>query len=218
MPVKRELSMRQLRYLLRLHHDGVSVREIGRCPGVVRSTVQDNLKRAAAAGLKWPLPDGICDDALERKLFGRAGFTPGQRRRIAADWADLARELRRPGVTMTILREEYREVHPEGYGHSRFCGLPRGFEKRLTPVMRQHHAAGEKAFVDYSGKRIEIADPATGEIRQAEIFAGVPGASNLTYAEASWTQQLPDWTGAHVRMCVCSAFPAARRSCWFQTI
>ena len=101
---------------------------------------------------------------------------------------------------MSILWEEYREVHPEGYGYSRFCDLLRGFERRLTPVMRQHHVAGEKAFVDYSGKRIGIADPTTGEIREAEIFVGVLGASNLTYAEATWTQTLPDWTGAHVRM------------------
>ena len=107
---------------------------------------------------------------------------------------------------MMILWEEYREVHPEGYGYSRFCDLLRGFERRLTPVMRQHHVAGDKAFVDYSGKRIGIVDPVTGEIREAEIFVGVLGASNLTYAEATWTQQLADWTG---RMCACSAFSAA---------
>ena len=200
MPAKRELSMRQLRYLLRLHHDGVSAREIGRRLGVARSTIQDNLKRAAAAGLKWPLPDEVTDDALERQLFGRAGVAPGQRRRVEPDWAELARELKRPGVTMMILWEEYREVHPDGYGYSRFCDLLRGFERRLTPVMRQHHVAGDKAFVDYSGKRIGIVDPATGEIREAEIFVAVLGASNLTYAEATWTQQLPDWIGAHVRM------------------
>ena len=200
MPAKRELSMRQLRHLLRLHHDGVSAREIGRRLGVARSTIQDNLKRAAAAGLAWPLADDVTDEALETRLFGRAGVTQGQRRRAEPDWSALARELKRPGVTMTILWEEYREVHPEGYGYSRFCDLLRGFERRLTPVMRQHHVAGEKAFVDYSGKRIGIADPTTGEIREAEIFVGVLGASNLTYAEATWTQTLPDWTGAHVRM------------------
>ena len=121
----------------------------------------------------------------------------------------MARELKRPGVTMSILWEEYREVHPGGYGYSRFCEL-RGFERRLTPVMRQHHVAGEKAFVDYSGERIGIADPTTGEIREAEIFVAVLGASNLTYAEATWTQTLPDWTGAHV--CACSVSSAARRS------
>ena len=200
MPAKRELSMRQLRHLLRLHHDGVSAREIGRRLGVARSTIQDNLKRAAAAGLAWPLADDVTDEALETRLFGRAGVTQGQRRRVEPDWSALARELKRPGVTMSILWEEYREVHPEGYGYSRFCDLLRGFERRLTPVMRQHHVAGEKAFVDYSGKRIGIADPTTGEIREAEIFVGVLGASNLTYAEATWTQTLPDWTGAHVRM------------------
>lgn len=200
MPAKRELSMRQLRYLLRLHHDGVSAREIGRRLGVARSTIQDNLKRAVAAGLAWPLADDITDEALEHRLFGRAGAPTGQRRRVEPNWANLVRELKRPGVTMMILWEEYREVHPEGYGYSRFCDLLREFERRLTPVMRQHHVAGEKAFVDYSGKRIAITDPATGEIRDAEIFVGVLGASNLTYAEATWTQQLADWTGAHVRM------------------
>ena len=200
MPAKRELSMRQLRHLLRLRHGGVSAREIGRLLGVARSTIQEYLKRAAAAGLAWPLAEDVTDEVLEQRLFGRAGVATGQRRRIEPDWAALARELKRPGVTMMILWEEYREVQPGGYGYSGFCDLLRGFERRLTPVMRQHHVAGDKAFVDYSGKRIGIADPSTGEIREAEIFVGVLGASNLTYAEATWTQQLPDWTGAHVRM------------------
>ena len=117
MPARRELSMRQLRHLLRL---GVSARKIGRRLGVARSTIQDNLKRAAAAGLRWPLPDDLTDDALELQLFGRAGVASGQRRRVEPDWPALSRELKRPGVTMTILWEEYREVHPEGYGYSRY--------------------------------------------------------------------------------------------------
>ena len=172
MPAKRELSMRQLRHLLRLHHDGVSAREIGRRLGVARSTIQDNLKRAAAAGLAWPLADDITDEALETRLFGRAGVTQGQRRRVEPDWPAMARELKRPGVTMSILWEEYREVHPEGYGYSRFCDLLRGFERRLTPVMRQHHVAGEKAFVDYSGeadrdrRSDDGRDPRGGDLRR----------------------------------------------------
>jgi len=120
MPAKREVSMRQLRHLLRLHHGGVSAREIGRRLGVARSTIQDNLKRAAAAGLRWPLPDDLTDEALELRLFGRAGVASGQRRRVEPDWAALSRELKRPGVTMMILWEEYREVQLEGYGYSRY--------------------------------------------------------------------------------------------------
>ena len=99
-----------------------------------------------------------------------------------------------------VLWEEYREAHPDGYGYSRFCDLFGEFERRLTPVMRQHHVAGDKVFVDYSGKKIAIVDPHTGEVREAEIFVAVLGASNFTYAEATWTQTLPDWIGAHVRM------------------
>ena len=139
MPAKRELSMRQLRTLLRLRHDGMSAREIGRRVGVGRSTIQDSLKRAAAAGLAWPLADDVTDDVLEQRLFGRAGVATGQRRRIEPDWAAQARELKRPAVTMMILWEEYREINQDGYGYSRFCDLLRGFERRLTPVMRQHH-------------------------------------------------------------------------------
>ena len=98
MPAKRGLTMRQLRYLLRLHHDRVSTREIGRLLGVARSTIQDNLKRAAAAGLQWPLPEEATDDVLEQRLFGRTDFAAGRRRRVEPDWAALARELKRPGV------------------------------------------------------------------------------------------------------------------------
>ncbi len=105
-------------------------------------------------------------------------------------------ELKRPGVTLGILWEEYRSVHPDGYGYSRFCDLYRGFERQLAPTMRQEHVAGDKVFVDYSGKKLPIVDPATGEIREAEIFVAVLGASSYTYAEATWSQTLPDWIGS----------------------
>src|SRR3712207_1851370 len=100
--------------------------------------------------------------------------------------------MRRPGVTLQILWEEYREATPDGYGYSRFCELYREFERRLTPTMRQHHVAGDKVFVDFSGKKLPIVDPVTGEVREAELFIAVLGASNLTYAEACATQGLAD--------------------------
>jgi transposase len=200
MPAKRRLTMRQLRQMLRLAGSGTSSREIAVMLGVARSTVQDNLKRAAMAGLTWPLPGELTDDALEHRLFARAGVKQGQRRRQEPDWAELSIELKKPGVTLLILWEEYRSVHPDGYGYSRFCELFRGFEQRLSPTMRQEHAAGDKAFVDYSGKRVPIIDRKTGEVREAELFVGVLGASSYTFAEATWTQTLPDWIGSHVRM------------------
>jgi len=192
--------MRQLRQMLRLARDGASPGHIAQTLGVARSTIQDNLKRAAAAGLSWPLPGEMTDEALENKLFARNGVKQGMRRRPEPNWADLVIELKKPGVTLQILWEEYRAVHSAGYGYSRFCELFRGFERRLSPSMRQEHVAGDKVFVDYSGKKIAIADRRTGEVREAEIFVAVLGASNYTYAEATWTQTLPDWIGAHVRM------------------
>ena len=200
MPARRELTMRQIKQMLRLARDGASSREIGRTLGIARSTVQDNLARARAAGLTWPLGPEVTDAVLEQRLFARAGVKQGMRRLPEPDWPCLVREMRRPGVNLMVLWEEYREAHPEGYGYSRFCDLYREFERRLTPVMRQHHAAGDKVFVDYSGKKVGIVDPATGIVREAEIFVAVLGASSLTYAEATWTQTLPDWIGAHVRL------------------
>ncbi|MCS3476078.1 transposase [Bradyrhizobium elkanii] len=186
--------------MLRLARDGVSAREIGRTLGVARSTIQDNLKRALTAGLAWPLAGDLTDAVLEQRLFAHAGVRRGFRRRREPDWASLARELKRPGVNLMVLWEEYRAVHPEGYGYSRFCDLFREFDRRLSPTMRQDHPAGDKVFVDYSGKKIMIVDRETGVVRDAEIFVAVLGASNYTYAEATWTQTLPDWIEAHVRM------------------
>jgi len=200
MPKKR-LTMRQIREVLRLKYgdDKSSDRAIAQQLGVARSTIQDYLARIKAAGLTWPLPDEFTDDVLNERLFGRPSTQTGLRRRVEPDWALLSRELKRDGVTLLILWEEYRAVHPEGYGYSRFCDLHAMFARKLSPTMRQHHAAGDKLFVDYSGKKITIIDPATGEVKTAELFVAVLGASSYTYAEATWTQQLPDWIGAHVR-------------------
>lgn len=200
MPKRRGLTMRQIRLMLRLAQQGVSAREIGRTLGVARSTVQDGLERARAADLSWPLPADLTDDALQRLLFTRAGVKQGFRRRAEPDWAALTSELKKPGVTLQILWEEYAAVHPDGYRYSRFCDLYREFEKRLSPTMRQSHVPGDKVFVDFSGKTLPIVDPRTGEVREAQIFVAVLGASGYTYAEAVWTQGLSDWIGAHVRL------------------
>jgi len=200
MPTQR-LSMRRIRQLLALHFGArASSRAIGVELGIAPSTVREYLARAAAAGVGWPLGADDTDESLMARLFVNAGVRAGARFHAEPDWSALVRELKRPGVNLLVLWEEYRAVHPEGYAYSRFCQLFREFERRLSPVMRQSHAAGHKAFVDYSGKRAPITDPATGQVRMAEIFVAVLGASSLTYAEATWTQALPDWIGAHVRM------------------
>src|SRR5215831_459824 len=131
MPAKRELTMRQLRQMLRLHHDGLGAREIGRRLGVARSTIQDNLKRAQVAELVWPLPPDLSEEELERRLFSQGGTKRSCRRRIEPDCAALARELKRPGVNLTVLWEEYRAVHPDGYGYSSYVAAKFMLRERL---------------------------------------------------------------------------------------
>jgi transposase len=200
MPAER-VSMRRVREILRLKHEcGTSVRAIAVAVGVARSTVQLCLARAMVVGLTWPLPATLTDGGLEALLFAPIGGSrPGTRLKAEPDWTAIHQELRRPGVTLWLLWEEYRAIHTSGYGYSRWCELYRGWESRLSPTMRQAHPAGERLFVDYAGQTMEVVDGSTGELRTAQVFVAVLGASNYTYAEATWTQGLPDWIGAHVR-------------------
>ena len=199
MPAER-IAMRQVRDVLRLNAAGVSGNEIARRVGVASSTVRLTLKRLAAAGLIWPLPAELTDAALEAQLFTGAGKKQGHRRRAEPDWAAVHRQLKRKHVTLQILWDEYIERHPEGYRYSRFCELYRGWASRISVTMRQTHAGGDKLFVDYAGDTVPvIIDRLTGKTRPAQIFVAVMGASNFTYAEASWTQALADWIGAHTR-------------------
>jgi transposase len=148
-------------------------------------------------GITWPVPAELDDAALERKLFTPA-FVPAPPR-PQPEWARIHAELRRPGVTLLLLWEEYRAGQAEeGYGYSRFCDLYAAWRGRLSPTMRQVHPAGERLFVDYAGQTVAVIEAATGQARSAQIFVAALGASNLTYAEARWTQALPDWIGCHV--------------------
>src|SRR5258707_11670743 len=199
MPAER-VSMRRVREILRLKHEGGATdRAIARSLSIARSTVALTLERVAATGLLWPLPATLSDRVLEAMLYAGHGSQQGARRKTEPDWAHVHHELRRPGVTLMLLWEEYRQSEPSGYAYSRWCELYRAWEGRLSPTMRQAHPAGERMFVDYAGQTVDLIDGRTGEIRAAQIFVAAMGASNYTYAEASWTQTLPDWIGAHVR-------------------
>jgi transposase len=193
--------MRKTREVLRLKAAGHSNRQIARSLGIGHSTVREYLGRAQAAGLAWPLPAGWTDADVEARLFPAP--RPCNVARPLPDWGEIHREIqrrKRTGVTLQLLWVEYKEREPEGLQYSRFCGLYREWRGKLDPVLRQEHVPGKKAFIDYAGQTAPVIDRETGEERLAQIFVAVLGASSYTYAEASWTQDLQDWTGAHVRM------------------
>lgn len=198
MPKKR-LSVNKTREILRLHFEfGLSERKIATSCGVARSTVADYLSRAREASLTWPLPEDLDEDALERLLFAPQP-RPNPKRPVP-DYEQIRKELTRKGVTLQLLWEEYREEHADGYSRTQFYEQFRNWRGAIDPVMRVQHKAGDKLFVDYAGHTVPIVvDPKTGEEKHAEVFVATLGASNLTYVEATWTQSLPDWIGAHVR-------------------
>jgi transposase len=191
--------MRKIKEILRLNWAcGLSVKKIAQSCGVARSTVGDYLMRARAAGLSWPLPEEMSEAEIEARLF------PGHRERSEIeyplpDWAAIHKEKKRDGVTLALLWAEYKREYPDGYQYTQFCEYYRRWKETLDTCLRQEHKAGEKLFVDYCGQTASVTDRATGETREAQIFVAALGASNYTYAEATWTQQLPDWIGSHVR-------------------
>lgn len=198
MPAER-LPMRKIRDILRLRWGcGLSSRQIAVSQGIARSTVADYLRRAEAAGIGWPLADDMDEATLEARLFPFAPLIPTAERPLP-DWSWVNHELHQKNVTLFLLWQEYRERCPEGYQYSRFCDLYRVWAGRQSVWMRQEHKAGEKMFVDYAGKTVPVIDRTTGQVRDARIFVATLGASSYTYAEASWTQALPDWVASHVR-------------------
>ena len=193
------LSMRHTREILRQKWAlGGTHRAVAQSLGVSVGTVGTTVLRARAAGLDWPQVQALPEDALEARLYGPPRATG--RGRPVPDCAYLHTERKKPGVTLELLHLEYLERHPTGYRYTRFCDLYRRWLARHRLSMRQEHRAGEKVFVDYAGQKPHLIDPATGEVIEVELFVGVLGASNYTYAEATRTQQLPDWLGSHQRL------------------
>lgn len=198
MPQER-LTMRKIREILRLKWEcGLSNRVISRSCSVSHSTVSQYVKRAKAAGLAWPLADELDEDELYELMFPRTKQDEQQ----TIPYPDLKwvhQELRKKNVTLKLLWEEYLEQNPTGYSYSQFCEKYRQWSGKINPTMRLHHKAGEKVFVDYTGQKVPVNDPETGDVLEAEIFVAVLGASNYTYAEAQWHQDLRNWTAGHRR-------------------
>ena len=171
---------------------------MARSLGVSSGAVAAAMSRSRRVGLDWAQIQTLSDEALEERLYGpRGGKREG--RGPLPDPAHLHLELRRPGVTLQLLHLEYLEQQPNGYRYTAFCAHYSAWVGKRSPSMRQVHHGGDKLFVDYSGNKPRIVDQATGEVTEVEFYVAVLGASNFTYAEATFTQQVPDWIGSHVR-------------------
>ncbi len=192
--------MRKISEVLRLRFElGLGQRAIARACSISQSTVHEYLNRAAAAGVVWPLGEEWDEQRVEQALFGERQVVKQLFEQVLPDFPALHAELQQhPHLTLQLAWEEYRQVHPEGYGYSRFCELYQRWRGKQDVVLRQVHKPGEKGFVDWAGATIPVHDPVTGEVLPASLFVMVLGASSYTYAEATRDQQLAAWINAHL--------------------
>lgn len=198
MPAGR-INMRKMKEVLRLRFlAGLSNRMIAKCTGLGKSAVSKHVGRAEELGLCWATVEKVPEEALEALLYPVVGEAPNTR--AVPDWNEVAKQLRRKGVTKLLLWEEYKEDHGrQAYSYSRYCELYAGWKGGVEPVMRFEHIAGEKCFVDYAGQKLSVVDPGTGEVRQAEIFVATLGASNYTFVDVTWSQGSEDFLASHQR-------------------
>jgi transposase len=192
--------MRKIIEVLRLHSLGLAQRLIARSCSIGQSTVSEYLKAAESAKLQWSEVAGWDEARLAAALLPNSQAAPKRSRLPEPDFAKIHSELQQhKHLTLQLSWEEYRLAQTEGYRYSRFCELYQRWRRKQEVVMHQEHRAGEKLFVDYAGQTVPVRDPATGETRDAQLFVAVLGASNYTFAEATWTQMLGDWIGSHLR-------------------
>ena len=194
MPAQK-IGMRKAREIIRLRWEQkLSQKDVATSCDCSQSTVHDCLARAKLAGLGWPLAQELDDEKLEALLYPS---NPGRKSKPKPDFKEIHLELGKKAVTLELLWQEYRHVHPEGYGYSRFCDLYHQWRSQLEVSMRQVHVPGEKFFVDFAGQSVEVIDPNTGEVTKYPVFVGAMGLSNLIYAEATEGQDLKSWLRAH---------------------
>ena len=188
--------MSKIRHTLQLLHSGnLSTRQIGAALGISKSTVSDIASYTRAAGLDWNEAQHLRDEELQARLYRPP--VARQSRQLEPDYAHLHSELKRAGVTLQLLWEEYQRQHQgAAYKYSAFCEKYQQWARRLKRSMRQSHEAGDKLFVDYAGQTVPVVDASTGEITQAQVFVAVLGASNFTYACATPSQKAADWVGS----------------------
>ena len=196
---KNGVTIRKMKEILRLYFDAkLSMHKIAKSLSVSSSVVHKYIKQAKALGIEWPLPDRITNDEELLTLLGSTQNSLENEESI--DYQTIHKEFKRKGVTLQLLWEEYHDAKLITLSYSQFCRRYRSWQGKQPSSMKQTHKAGDKTFIDYSGMTFRIIDPETGEIRAAEVFIGVLGASNYTYAEATWSQKLQDWIASHVRM------------------
>lgn len=185
--------MHTLSEIVRLSAQGLSDRQIARSVGLSRTTVMRYLEKADATGIGWPLPN----DMTEAKLFELFSIQPSSQSTEQPDWAEVHKDFcsRRFGTLQLLWAEKWLGV----LSYATFCRGYKAWKTKLKLSMRKHYRGGEVLFIDFAGDTMPVKDPSTGEVKDAHIFVAVLGASNYTFAEAVWREDLESWVALVVK-------------------
>ena len=195
---QRRIPLKRVKEALRLHYEcGLSLRKTAQALSISRPVLTEYLEQCKTLCITYEKAQQMSDDELIACFSGNAPQDP-RLEYLLPVFPHYAKELSKVGVTRYLLWEEYRVKNPDGYSYSQFCYHFQKWNDNQELYMRIEHTAGDKLYVDFAGKKIDIVNPATGEIRSAEIFVAALGASKLIYAEAVWTQKKHDFITAQV--------------------
>jgi transposase len=184
--------MKKIKEIARLKALGLSQRQIARSLNISKGVVHKYLSKLEDKGLQWPLQED--EERLPKTILS------SKEKFVEPDYVLIYQELKVKGVTLLLLHEEYKRTYPDRhYSYTQFCCLYRRWKKAQKLSLKQIHQGGDKLFIDYAGPKVTLVDPQTGAFQQASLFVAVMGASQYTFAEATWDQSLENWLGSHVR-------------------
>lgn len=191
---RNRIDVEKIREILRLHFElDYSIRDVAKTVKVSKTSVGEYIAEFNRTGLSYKDITGMSDSAVIDIFESSNKAANPLYEYISKEFTYIEKELKRPGVTLYQLWEEYRGSQEQGFSYSRFCHHYKMWKSKQKPGMHMDHKAGDKLYVDFAGKKMQYVNPDTGEIHDAEIFVAILGASQLTYVEATASQKLENW-------------------------
>jgi transposase len=191
------ITMSKIRHVLRLYFQKKGKKAVSQQTGVARNTINKYLRIFRSLDMPFSELTLLNDSELEKLFIKEDHREPTERfNRLHGFFPKVDKELKRRGVTRQMMWDEYRKADEDAFGFTQFCKYYKKWKNQVDPVMHIDHKAGDKVYVDYAGEKLYYVDPTTGEVIAVEVFLAILGASQLTYVEATMTQQKEDFIGS----------------------
>lgn len=186
--------MRKVRELLRLYFtQGQSARQGAKIVGIGKTSASEYISGFKNSGLDYSCIGRLSDTDLLQAINAPKETENDRYKALSGQFTYFEKELKRTGVTLQLLWQEYKSANADGYAYSQFCHHFYKWRKDQKVSMPMEHKAGDKLFVDYTGKKLCYTDAQTGEQVECEVFVAVLGASGQSYIEATPSQTKADW-------------------------